>query len=115
MEHLPVDDMISQLLLLVLNDHIYVYDETTYNFVFGKLHGKDAVFLIQNIFPTTEKYVIEKYITQNKDVIITKTLENEVIKKSKKVILLAENGKNITFLNIIEMKEKLLSDEFVNT
>lgn len=30
--------------------------------------GKSAVFLIQNIFPTTGEYILEKYITENKDV-----------------------------------------------
>lgn len=30
-----------------------------YNFVFGNVLGKKAVFLIQNIFPTTEKYIEE--------------------------------------------------------
>lgn len=35
-----------------------------YNFVFGKVLGKEKTFLIQNIFPTTEDYIESKY--QNK-------------------------------------------------
>ncbi|MBR1884755.1 MAG: hypothetical protein IJ809_07555, partial [Clostridia bacterium] len=38
-------------------------NSNVYNFVFGHVLGKKAVFLIQNIFPTTPKYVLEKYIT----------------------------------------------------
>lgn len=32
-----------------------VGNRTVYNFVFGNVLGKKAVFLIQNIFSTTEK------------------------------------------------------------
>ena len=32
-----------------------------YNFVFGKVLGKEKAFLIQNIFPTTELYIESKY------------------------------------------------------
>ena len=39
-----------------------------YNFVFGKVLGKEIVFLIQNIFPTTEKYIESKYQNKNQDV-----------------------------------------------
>lgn len=42
-----------------------------YNFVFGEVVGKKAVFLIQNLSPTTENYILEKYITENKDVEIS--------------------------------------------
>ncbi len=39
-----------------------------YNFVFGNVLGKKAVFLIQNIFPTTLDYIEKKYTNSNKDV-----------------------------------------------
>lgn len=42
-----------------------VGNRPVYNFVFGNVLGKKAVFLIQNIFPTTEKYIEEKYINSN--------------------------------------------------
>ena len=37
------------------NKKIKSGDKPVYNFVFGNVLGKKAVFLIQNIFPTTEK------------------------------------------------------------
>lgn len=39
-------------------------NKRVYNFVFGKLLGKETVFLIQNMFPTTEKYIEEKYVNK---------------------------------------------------
>lgn len=79
-----------------------------YNFVFGRVLGKERVFLIQNIFPTTEKYIESKYKNKEQDVEITKALKQEIIETSIKVIKLAKRGINIPFYNIIEMKDILL-------
>lgn len=80
-----------------------------YNFVFGEVVGKKAVFLIQNIFPTTEEYILEKYITDSKDVEIPLNVKKKVINTSKKVIQLAEHGTLIPFYDIIEMKNILVN------
>ena len=79
-----------------------------YNFVFGNVLGKKAVFLIQNIFPTTEKYIEEKYTNSNKDVEIPVVVQEEIIRIAFRVIRLAESGTNIPFYDIIEMKNILL-------
>lgn len=81
-----------------------------YNFVFGEVLGKEKVFLIQNIFPTTEKYILNKYKSGDRDVEIAKTLKNEVIEKSEEVIELAKRGINVPFYDILKMKEILLKD-----
>ena len=80
-----------------------------YNFVFGEVVGKKAVFLIQNIFPTTEEYILEKYVTENKDVEIALNVRNKIIAYSRQVIMKAEQGINIPFYNIIEMEKILLN------
>lgn len=81
-----------------------------YNFVFGKVLGKEKAFLIQNIFPTTEKYIEDKYQNKMQDVEITESLKTEIIQTSRNVIKLAKKGINIPFYNIIEMKQLLLKD-----
>lgn len=81
-----------------------------YNFVFGNVLGKKAVFLIQNIFPTTERYIEEKYTNSNIDVEIPKVVKDEIITVALRVVRLAEEGTNISFNNIIKMKETLLND-----
>ena len=80
-----------------------------YNFVFGEVVGKKSVFLSQNIFPTTEEYILEKYITENKDVEISLNVRNKIIAYSRQVIMKAEQGINIPFYNIIEMEKILLN------
>ena len=80
-----------------------------YNFVFGEDVAKKAVFLIQNIFPTTEEYVLEKYITENKDVEIALNVRKKVIAYSRQVIMKAEQGINIPFYDILDMEKVLLN------
>lgn len=79
-----------------------------YNFVFGKVLGKEKAFLIQNIFPTTDKYIESKYQNKKQDVEITETLKQEIIETSINVIKLAKKGISIPFYDIIEMKNILL-------
>ena len=90
------------------NKKTKVGNRPVYNFVFGNVLGKKAVFLIQNIFPTTEKYIEEKYTNSNKDVEIPVVVQQEIIRTAFRVIRLAESGTNIPFYNIIEMKKILL-------
>ena len=79
-----------------------------YNFVFGKVLGKEKAFLIQNIFPTTELYIESKYQNKMQDVEITESLKREVIETAMNVIKLAQKGINIPFYDINEMKKILL-------
>ena len=83
-------------------------NKPVYNFVFGNVLGKKAVFLIQNIFPTTERYIEEKYRNSNKDVEIPTVVKEEIITIALRVVRLAEEGINIPFYDIIEMKNILL-------
>ena len=78
-----------------------------YNFVFGKVLGKEKAFLIQNIFPTTEEYIESKYQNKMQDVEITESLKQEIIETSMNVIKLAKKEINIPFYDIIEMKKIL--------
>ena len=72
--------------------------------------GKKAVFLIQNIFPTTLDYIEKKYTNSNKDVEIPEVVKDEIITKSLRVVNLAKSGVQIPFYDIIEMKKILLNE-----
>lgn len=92
---------------------IYEYKKTKqkriFNFVFGEVLGKKSVFLIQNMFPTTEKYILSKYITENVDVEITEKVKKKIIAYSRQVIKMEQKGIQIAFNNLSEMKELLLN------
>ena len=83
-----------------------------YNFVFGKVLGKEKTFLIQNIFPTTEEYIESKYQNKEQDIEITESLKEEIIEVSLNVTKLAQKGIIIPFYDIIEMKNILLENRY---
>ena len=64
--------------------------------VFGKLNNTDRVFLIQNMFPITAKYISEIYYRKNEPVEISYELQKEIESKANKVLKLVRKG-NITF------------------
>ena len=83
--------------------------------MFGKVLGKEKVFLIQNIFPVTERYIKCKYKNKNKDVEINYSLKIKIIRYAKEIIRITNaKGNVIAFNNIIEMKKTLLNDERIN-
>ena len=55
---------------------------------------RESVFLIQDMFPITEKYIQEKYKRNNKDVEITYTLREEI--EARKVLGMLKRGVKFT-------------------
>lgn len=104
----PISTKYEKYMKLYENKKIKAGKRPVYNFVFGNVLGKKAVFLIQNIFPTTEKYIEEKYINSNIDVEIPVIVKDEIIRVSMRVVRLAEDGINIPFYDVIKMKNILL-------
>lgn len=79
--------------------------------VFGYVEGEERAFLIQNMFPTTKKYIIEKYIKQNRDVTVNKRLNRELQVKANKILKLVEKGyTKVVFPDIIKIRNILLKD-----
>lgn len=76
--------------------------------VFGKVKGKQNVFLIQNMFPVTEEYIEKQYTNKNKPVEITYTLQEEIETKANKILSLVRKGyTNLVFTNVLEIEEKI--------
>ena len=73
------------------------------------MEGEERAFLIQNMFPTTKKYIIEKYIKQNRDVTVNKRLNRELQVKANKILKLVEKGyTKVVFPDIIKIRNILL-------
>lgn len=82
------------------------------NIVFGYVEGEQRVFLIQNMFPTTIKYIAQKYVKQNRDVAVNIELKRELERKANKILKLVEKGySNLVFPDIMKIREKLIQDE----
>lgn len=76
--------------------------------VFGYVSNVYSTFLIQNMFPVSEKYIEKQYKKNNVAITLSKELENEVISKANKVLNLYKHGmKKIVFPNIEEILKVL--------
>lgn len=83
-----------------------------YNFVFGEVLGEEKVFLIQNLFPVTKKYIISKYKIRGKDVGVPDDLKDIIINTSINVLSIERKYKGmILFNDVFKMKDILLKEE----
>lgn len=66
--------------------------------VIGKYRGKESVFLIQNIFPITEKYIDHIDIVRNQPVAVVEGTKKEITDKVNKIFKLKSkrNKSNIS-------------------
>ncbi len=74
--------------------------------MFGKVGGEERFFLIQNMFPTIEKYIEEV----SDKITVTNKLEREIKEKANLVLEIAKKGKKVVFPDIIKMSEILLEE-----
>lgn len=78
----------------------------------GYLKGNKTAFLLQNMCPVTEKYILNEYVdAQNHNAIkISNGLKKELNAKARKIIRLANQGKKLTFTNVIRIRQRLLEE-----
>ena len=73
------------------------------NFVFfNNVAGRNGVFLIQNMFPTIERYIQEEYCRKGKRVKVAIPLQKEILEKARNTIALANKGIVATYTNLPE-------------
>lgn len=78
----------------------------------GIIAGKERAFKICDIFPVTEKYIIRNYEISGKPYTVKNDNLNRSIKsKAMKYLELVEKQAILEQRNIMEIKEKLLTEE----
>lgn len=83
--------------------------------VFGNVQGKERVFLIQNMCPTTDEYIDSEYTnsfsgTPNR---VREDFEREIISKSNSVLARVRKGrKNLIFPDVLSI-EKILIENII--
>ena len=76
-----------------------------------RIAGREQAILIQNAFPTLEKYIKEKYIKDKKDVFVPKKKQNEIIFNAINIISMAfQQNVDITFTNIVEFYNEIYKE-----
>ena len=73
--------------------------------------GKDSVILLQNAFPTLEKYIDHVHLLNNgKPAKVVESLKNEILKNFKYLLKLKNNGVDLFFTDIDKIKKQMLEE-----
>lgn len=75
-----------------------------------KIAEREQVILIQNAFPTIEKYVKSKHSIDGRYIRVSRYIEKEIIDDFRYMLSLKKGGLNLFFTDIDTIKEKLLEE-----
>ena len=78
-----------------------------------KIAGQEQVILIQNAFPTIEKYIKNKHTINGIDVKVSSAVEKEIIDNFLYMLSLKEKGLNLFFADIDSIKNIMLEELLV--
>ena len=82
----------------------------------AKIAKEESVILIQNSFPTLEKYIDYPHIVDGVPLKVIDTLKDEILSNFYSLLSLKNKGTNLFFTDIDSIKEKMLKElenEFV--
>ena len=75
-----------------------------------KIAGREQVILIQNAFPTLEKYIQSKHTIDGKFIKISSSIEREIIDDLEYMLSLKSDGLNLFFTDIDFIKNIMLEE-----
>lgn len=75
-----------------------------------KIAGKKQAILIQNAFPTIERYIQSRHTVDGKIVKVASAVEREIINDFQYMLSLKANGLNLFFTDIDKIKEIMLKE-----
>ena len=76
----------------------------------GKIANKKSVILLQNTFPTLEKYIDHPHMVDGKPLKVIDTLKEEILSNFKYLMELKKSGRNLFFPDIDRIKEIMLEE-----
>ena len=75
-----------------------------------KIFDEDSVILLQNAFPTLEKYIDHVHTVDGKPARVPEKLERIILKNFKNLTKLHNRGIKVFFTDIDKIKEKMLEE-----
>ena len=75
-----------------------------------KIANKNFVVLIQNAFPTLEKYIDHPHIINGKPLKVIDSLKDEILENFNFMLTLKRNGRDLFFTDIDAIREKLIGN-----
>ncbi len=80
--------------------------------ILGTYDGKDAAFLIQNMFPITEQYIDHVHARKGNPVPVKYALAKEIKKNLQQTRQMVYRGKKLVFTDIKKIEERMLEELF---
>ena len=78
--------------------------------IIRKIADKDAAILLQNAFPTLEKYIDHVHTVDGVPLRVPTDLQNEIKSMFKNMLGLKSRGTNLFFTDIDDLKAKMLEE-----
>ena len=75
-----------------------------------KIAGREQVILIQNAFPTLEKYIKSRHTIDGKFIKISSAIEREIVDDLEYMLSLKSDGLNLFFTDIDFIKNVMLEE-----
>lgn len=76
----------------------------------SEIANEKSVILLQNAFPTLEKYIDHPHIVDGKPLKVIDTLKEEILDNFKYLLALKKEGRNLFFTDIDKIKEIMLNE-----
>lgn len=76
----------------------------------SEIANEKTVILLQNAFPTLEKYIDHPHIVDGKPLKVIDTLKEEILGNFKYLIALKKEGRNLFFTDIDKIREIMLNE-----
>ena len=93
----------------IINKKIKKYGQCR-SIMIRKIAGKNAVILIQNAFPTLEKYIDHPHIKNGVPVRVSENLKNEILANFNSLMALKKQGIDLFFPDIDKIKNAMLKE-----
>lgn len=77
----------------------------------SEIANKKSVILIQNAFPTLEKYIDHPHIVDGKPLKVIDTLKSKILYNFNSSLAMKSQGTNLFFTDIDKIKEKMLEEK----
>ena len=76
----------------------------------SEIASEKTVILLQNAFPTLEKYIDHPHMVDSKPLKVIDTLKDEILSNFKYLIALKKEGRNLFFTDIDKIKKQMLDE-----
>lgn len=76
----------------------------------SEIANEKSVILLQNAFPTLEKYIDHPHIVDGKPLKVIDTLKEDILDNFKYLLALKKEGRNLFFTDIDKIKEIMLNE-----